>query len=270
MIQNKIKLKLHNLKKRKYEKLISLAKTPKFYTEKNDEQNLHAKLRQEGYYSQAGQDKWLAENIFSGKKSGVFVEIGAHDGISFSNTFFFEKMLNWTGIAVEPIPEVYNKLKKNRKCVTLHGCIAGRNGKVEFQVVSGRSQMLSGITNKYNKAHLKRIDSELNSYSGEAQKIILPCFTLNELLQQHKLYHVDYLSIDVEGAEYSILKKFNFRRFHISVMGIENNYNDYRIPQLLNKMGFRIHSILGDEFYINVNDLSSLGEMPIHSAPSSI
>lgn len=46
-------------------------------------------LRKSGYYSQCGQDKWLVENAFPGVRSGVFVDIGAHDGVSFSNTFYF-------------------------------------------------------------------------------------------------------------------------------------------------------------------------------------
>ena len=246
---------MHKIKRIKYRLLVSQAKIPEFFSNhlyKSNEQELNAILGQEGYYSQCGQDKWLAEEIFPNKKSGVFIDIGAHDGVSFSNTFFLEKKLNWTGLAIEPIPELYKQLKKNRKCRTLHGCVSDKSGEVEFLSIDGQAQMLSGITSKYNKAHWKRIDRECALSPGSTRKLLLPCFTLNEILQKESLYHIDYLSIDVEGSEYSILNNFNFKRFHISVIGIENNYHEYCIPQLLKKNGFCIHSILGaDEFYIN-------------------
>ena len=41
------------------------------------------------YYSQYGQDKFLTEFLFKNKKNGIFVDIGANDGISFSNSYFF-------------------------------------------------------------------------------------------------------------------------------------------------------------------------------------
>jgi hypothetical protein len=55
------------------------------------------------YYSQYKQDKFLHENIFKDHINGIFVDAGAHDGISLNNTLFFEKNYNWTGINIEPI-----------------------------------------------------------------------------------------------------------------------------------------------------------------------
>lgn len=50
------------------------------------------------YFSQFEQDKFLNEKFFKNKKNGVFIDIGAHNGINLSNTYFFEKKLNWRGI----------------------------------------------------------------------------------------------------------------------------------------------------------------------------
>ena len=55
------------------------------------------------FYSQCGQDKWAYENLFKNKNDGFFIEIGADDGIHFSNTKFFED-LGWNGICIEPSP----------------------------------------------------------------------------------------------------------------------------------------------------------------------
>lgn len=53
------------------------------------------------YYSQFGQDKFLDQKIFKGKNSGFFLEIGADDGVRYSNTYFFEKFRGWQGICIE-------------------------------------------------------------------------------------------------------------------------------------------------------------------------
>lgn len=81
-------------------------------------------INNEGYQSQCGQDKWIVENLMPDSRQGFFVDIGAHDGISFSNTYFLESVMNWDGIAIEPIPEIFERLKKNRKCHLINGCIS--------------------------------------------------------------------------------------------------------------------------------------------------
>jgi len=57
------------------------------------------------------------------KKNGFFVEFGATDGITLSNTYIFEKYCNWTGILAEPLPIWHNDLIKNRKCIIDKRCI---------------------------------------------------------------------------------------------------------------------------------------------------
>ena len=207
-------------------------------------------LRTEGYYSQKGQDKWVVENLFPGKKNGTFVDIGANDGVTFSNTYLLE-IMGWDGLAIEPIPSVYEELANNRSCLTVPGCVAPRSGKECFRVITGSPQMLSGLVDEYDLRHEKRIASELDVYGGEWEEIEVICYNINELLDKNNISQVDFLSIDVEGVEYKILESIDFNRFHVSVVCVENNYFDYRIPQLLTRRGFEFHSIVGDEFYRN-------------------
>jgi len=209
------------------------------------------KLRAGGYFSQYGQDKWIAEELFPGKKKGIFVDIGAYDGITYSNTFFLETKLGWTGLAVEPIPHVYDKLKQNRSCETVNGCVGIRDEKLPFRIVDGYAEMLSGLIDQFAPVHLYRIDRELRRYGGSYRDMEAGCYSINTLLEKHGLYDIDYLSIDVEGGELSIIEGFDFQRFRVTVIGIENNYKDYRIPKLLREKEFVLHSIVGDdEFYI--------------------
>ena len=66
------------------------------------------------FKSQFKQDELLEKNVFKGHKHGVFVDIGAHDGVNLNNTLYFEKYNGWTGINVEPIKKVYDRLITNR------------------------------------------------------------------------------------------------------------------------------------------------------------
>jgi len=63
------------------------------------------------YYSQLGQDKWVLEKL-DYKENGFFIEIGAYDGITLSNTYSLEKDFGWDGICVECNPEIIPLLPK--------------------------------------------------------------------------------------------------------------------------------------------------------------
>lgn len=231
---------------RRYTKLADKVKRPIFQPQQ---------LKEQGYYGQYGQDKWLVETLLKGIDKGVFIDIGANDGISFSNTYYLEKM-GWTGIAVEPIKSVYAKLVKNRRCITINGCICPKTGVDYFRSISGHGEMLSGLISEYHPKHLRRIKRSVKKYGSQYQDIKIDCYNFNELLAKNTITRADYLNIDVEGVEYKILNSIDFDNIHISVIGVENNYKDPTIPALLIKKGFEFHSILGDDFYLNSNLLA--------------
>src|SRR4051812_7676853 len=108
------------------------------------------------YQSQCKQDKFVNEVIFNNKRNGVFVDIGANDGITFSNSYFFEKQLGWTGLCVEPLESTFQKLKAVRSCKLVNGCAASFNGEETFFAVDGYGEMLSGLKSKYDSRHLSR------------------------------------------------------------------------------------------------------------------
>ena len=146
-----------------------------------------------GYFSQHGQDKFLNEQIFKGKKSGIFLEVGAHDGISFSNTYFFEKNLNWKGICIEPIPEVFKELERNRRCVCENVCIDDKEGKKFFLKCSGFiTEMYSGIVDYYDPRHQLRIDNEILEFGGDKEIIEVNCTTLHEVLRRNNIREFYY------------------------------------------------------------------------------
>lgn len=148
------------------------------------------------FYSQANQDRWIY-NILSHKKNGFYVDIGAYDGIQTSNTYIFEKYLNWEGICIEPNTNAYENLVKNRNSKNIMCALSDYNGFCNF--------LGDKIIDKINQN--------------------TPCFTLETILTDNLApREIDYISIDVEGHEYDVLKNFDFKKWNIKLMTIEHNF----------------------------------------------
>jgi FkbM family methyltransferase len=202
------------------------------------------------YYSQYGQDQFLDTRVFRRKLNGFFVDIGANDGITYSNTYFFEKERKWGGICVEPHPNVFEKLKQNRNCVIVNKGISKQNGVAEFVQIDGYAEMLSGIKSNYHQEHLARIDNEIVHHGGERKTILVECQRLDSLLADHNIDRVDYCSVDIEGGETEVLESLDLRQKIVRVFTIENNYADPAIPKCLRGAGYRqIARLKCDEIY---------------------
>lgn len=214
------------------------------------------------YYSQYQQDKYLDEVVFKKKENGFFLDIGAHDGVSLNNTYFFEKYRNWNGICIEPIPEVFNELNKNRQCIKIRGCISDKKGKASFLRLKGYTEMLSGLINEYDIRHLYRIEAEIQQYGGDKEIIEVECFNINDLLSEYNISYIDYCSLDVEGAELNILRSIDFENISIDVFTIENNYKTDEIKNFMHSKGYDLIATLGcDEVFrlkrFHYNDVPS-------------
>lgn len=207
-------------------------------------------LRKQGYNSQYGQDKLVAETLLPGLRQGVFVDIGAHDGVSLSNTLYFEQKLGWTGVAIEPNPSVFEKLKRNRRCVTINAGVAKQTSRQKFRVVTGYAEMLSGLVTEYDQRHEERIAREVSERGGEVKEIEIDCWNFNELMQRQGITKIDYMNIDVEGAEWAIVSGIDWDALPIRVVGVENNYKERRVLHFLKERGYRIVYFAGDEFYV--------------------
>ncbi len=203
------------------------------------------------YHSQYGQDRFLDTEIFKGKENGFFIEIGAYDGIRFSNSLFFEKERKWKGICIEPIPARYEELKKNRNSINVNACVSSKSGFVEFTMIEGYAEMLSGISKDYHKKHKNRIDENIKFHGGNKTTIKVESVTLNELLISNDVTMVDYCSIDTEGSELELLSSFDFSKFEVKAFSVENNYSDSKIRDLMKKNNYElIKTIECDEIYI--------------------
>ena len=93
--------------------------------------NFIAKSNQ--FFSQYNQDRTLENCIFRGHKNGIFMDVGAHDGVDLNNTLYFETTHNWSGINIEPLKIVYDRLVTNRpKCININCAVSDINGTSEL------------------------------------------------------------------------------------------------------------------------------------------
>lgn len=201
------------------------------------------------YKGQFFQDKYVNNKFFKNKDNGVFLDIGANDGITFSNTYFFEKELDWKGMCIEPLDSAYEQLVLNRSSINIKGCAWTCDTTMKFRQVNGGGEMLSGLVDAYQMEHQKRI--ELESMNDGYVDIDVNCYDINALLDKHKMYDIDLLSIDTEGSEFNILQCIDFTKFKIKVIIAENNYNDFEVRRLLASKGYIFDSRLDiDDIFV--------------------
>jgi FkbM family methyltransferase len=207
------------------------------------------------FHSQHEQDKYLFENFFKNKKDcGFFLDIGAHDGVDISNTLFFEKELGWNGICVEPMKNRFDSLVKNRKCICINGCISDSEGEEDFVIFPEYTDMLSGLAKTFDDNIKEIVDSKIKTQNNDSSKIIkVKTFLVNKILEEHNITHIDFVSIDTEGAELSILQTIDFEKINIDYFTIENNNYDNKIKSFMKSKGYKLMEILGcDEIYTKI------------------
>ena len=203
--------------------------------------------------SQIGQDKILDSSIFKSKENGVFVEVGALDGFGASNTWFFEKERNWSGLLVEPNPIEFNKMENNPRSLShKENCaISDVEMDINFLSIGGPCNVLSGIVEFYNTQHMDRINRELDMYKSypeghelhsTREVIKMKAVRLQTLFDKYEMIDIDLVSIDVEGAELQVLKSIDFDKTNIKCFLIENNYGLQTETDFLISKGYKLHT----------------------------
>jgi len=163
------------------------------------------------YYSQCEEDIFLNENYFKNKKNGIYIELGALDGILFSNTKFFEDTLNWTGILIEPHSLMFELLQKNRPNNYLfNNLVSNTNELLNFKYFIDCHAAVSGVENTLSQHHFDVYYNNINNNHLRQSSIMIKPISLTEIIKQTDIKHFDLLSLDVEGHELEVLQSWDF------------------------------------------------------------
>ena len=199
--------------------------------------------------SQNFQDIWaIYESGF--KQNGFFVEFGATNGIDGSNTVVLEKFYNWKGILAEPNPVWHADLTKNRTSTIVTDCVYTETGNIiEFVGTSDPTlSTIKGFGENDEHSHMRK---DGNTFSVNT-------ISLGDMLSAAPR-EIDYMSIDTEGSEYSILESYFSKHadeHFIKCISVEhNNGGKLRtdLYNLLTKYGYeRKFEMISrwDDFYI--------------------
>lgn len=189
-------------------------------------------------FSQLGQDLEVLK-FYNNKMDGFFIEIGASDGIELSNTYLLEKMYNWKGICVEPVPKRFTLLCKNRpNSLCYDYAVYNESNKSVIFDIANNYDLLSGIS--------ANIDCHISTVNANKTQITVNTISLNDLLEKSNAPEfIDYMSIDTEGSELEILKTFNFEKYRFGLIHLEHNYLEPKRTQIRNLLTSNGYTFVG-------------------------
>ncbi|MEI9804363.1 MAG: FkbM family methyltransferase [Pseudolabrys sp.] len=166
------------------------------------------------------------------QRGGVFVEAGANDGVSQSNTWFLEAYRGWTGLLVEPVPELASLARRFRRAP------------VENVALGAPEQ--DGSTLVLVEADL--MTTAFRSGGSSGRQISVPVRSLSALLDEHRITAIDFFSLDVEGFEIPVLKGLDLDRHAPKYMLIETG-NVTAVAELLGPR-YRLREALSGHDYL--------------------
>jgi len=191
---------------------------------------------------QLGQAKEIYD-YFNGKKNGFFVEAGAFDGEYLSNTLLLEVNSSWTGLLVEPNKAAHSLLvSRNRAAHTINSCLSVETVPItiEFEAAS----VYGGIKQEFENVNTELLDKWRESITNRSY-YKLKCYPLYSLLLALGNPKVDFLSLDIEGAEQAVLKTVPWDKVDIELVMIETYHSDrVQIDKIMFDGGYEVYKEL--------------------------
>ena len=195
----------------------------------------HARVARRALHEMAGSDRYskmslhnIEERIASlfGDRPGTFIEAGANDGLSQSNTYWLERMKGWHGLLIEPVPAVAARCRRNRpKATVVNAALVATPDVKSIRIAAvGLYGYVTGSLSspEHEAEHRRRGASTAGIASVEhIQDIEVPARTLESILDETGIGPIDFFSLDVEGYEINVLRGMNMRRYRPAYLLVE-------------------------------------------------
>jgi FkbM family methyltransferase len=187
------------------------------------------------YHSQFGEDRIL-DGFFKDRNNGVCVEVGANDGITGSNSYFFEKN-GWTCVLVEPNVDLCAEIRRNRTALLFECAASDHSGTATLQIAEGAELAHAISTLEADGEAARRIDAA----GFTARPVEVALRRLDDILDDAGLKPpIDFVTIDVEGHEMSVLAGFSVSRWAPTILIVEDNdeFRDRTVTDHLRQFGY--------------------------------
>jgi FkbM family methyltransferase len=218
--------------------------------------------------SDRGQDRWIIDDVFRGKKGGYFIELGACDGFSDSNTYVLEKHFDWQGLLIEPNPAEFKKITETyrRTSTPVQLAVDPDGGQLEF-LIDG--QMSGLLVEEADNSRERRAEKIEGARKG-GRVLVVEAVPLEEVFKRYNTPKViDYMSLDVEGSETRIMRNFPFDQYVFLAMTIERPTPE--LNNILFSNGYHfVKNSLYDTFYIHESNpnFDTIKKDPFEQIPS--
>jgi len=192
-------------------------------------------------FSQEGEDMIL-RRLFENQSKGFYVDVGAHHPKRFSNTYFFY-LQGWRGINIDAMPDSMKAFNKFRpRDINIEKPVADKKQVLTYYVFN------EPALNGFSKELSEQRDGIGNYFIKFTKEI--ETATLEEILDSNLPFNqqIDFLSIDVEGLDFMVLKSNNFEKYKPKVILIEilksslSEIEDNEIAKYLHQLGYSIYA----------------------------
>lgn len=161
-------------------------------------------------------------------RGGLFIEAGANDGYSQSNTYFLETKRGWKGVLVEGIPELYEKCKELRKKSIVYNCALVSDEFEHHSIEMHFANLMSVVEGslKTKEDQSRHIQAGVDVQELDASySVTVPARTLASILDEiPDLPGIDFFSLDVEGYELDVLKGMNLSKYRPALILVEARF----------------------------------------------
>ena len=196
--------------------------------------------------SQFDEDKYI-NSFFENDYRGKFVDLGCFHPTRHNNTFHFYKK-KWSGINVDLNPitiELFDYFRS--KDININCAISDKKTHKNLYFVDDFSPL-----NTLDSNHLSFLKKNFLLNKKDFKKKKIRTENINNILNKHCFYKVDFLNIDLEGLEYEVIRSIDFTKYKINLICIEildhNNFSKNRgklIKQILKKNNFKFLKKIG-------------------------
>lgn len=188
-------------------------------------------------------EQWLVREYLKDTHSGFFVEVGANNPFELSQTWHLAKQ-GWKGILIEPIPALCQTLREKRpESSVIEAACGSPNAEPRARFTVAKDSGKSTLSTEF-----------LDKRSSVSEQITVAVKTLDSILEEEQVQQIDFVSIDVEGTQFDVLRGFDIQRWNPNLLLVEDHLLDTTSHSYILNQGYRlVKRTLFNNWYIPKN-----------------